>query len=68
MLAKPPTDTKPATFAHCGRYGVRLVSGLSCPYCSRMLHATDVEVDRHGDAWLICAGCHKDILKIGLAL
>lgn len=52
------------SFAHCGRYGVYLVSGLPCPYCSRELHATDIGIDRRGDTWLICAGCHKDILKI----
>jgi hypothetical protein len=52
------------SFARCGQHGVYLVSGLPCPYCSRMLHATDVGLDRRGDAWLICAGCHKDILKI----
>jgi hypothetical protein len=29
-----------------------------------MLHATDVGLDRRGDTWIICSGCHKDILKI----
>jgi hypothetical protein len=52
------------SFAHCGRYGVYLVSGLPCPYCSRELHATDIGIDRRGDTWITCAGCHKDILKI----
>jgi hypothetical protein len=64
MLMKPTTTQPTTTFARCGRYGVYLVSGMPCPYCARMLHAADAEIDRRGDAWLICAGCHKDIVKI----
>jgi transposase-like protein len=52
------------SFARTGSYEVHLVNGVSCPYCSRMLYAGDVEVHRRGDARLICAGCHRDILKI----
>ena len=52
------------SFACTGRYDVHLVNGVACPYCARVLHATDVGLDRRGDTWIICAGCHKDILKI----
>lgn len=63
MTNYPPPQ--PAmSFAFAGKYAVYLADGIPCPHCGRMLHATDVEVDRRGDAWLICVGCHKDILKI----
>jgi hypothetical protein len=52
------------SFACTGRYDVHLVNGVACPYCARVLHATDVGLDRRGDTWIICSGCHKDILKI----
>jgi DNA-directed RNA polymerase subunit RPC12/RpoP len=52
------------SFARTGKYDVHLVHGVACPYCARVLHASDVEVDQRGDTWLICAGCHRDVLKI----
>jgi hypothetical protein len=35
---------------------------LRCPYCRRELRATDVELLDHGDARIVCPGCHRDLL------
>lgn len=43
---------------------VRLVAGVHCPYCGRELRAQDVEPLDHGDARIVCSGCHRDILTI----
>ena len=65
MLAKSPTDTKPATtFVYAGRYAVRLAASLKCPHCTRPLHASDVEVD-FGAVRIVCQGCHCDVLIVG---
>jgi transposase-like protein len=44
---------------------IRLAVSLTCPYCGRALHATDVEQDY--ETRLICSGCHRDVLIIGSA-
>jgi hypothetical protein len=63
MLANTPRPE--ITFARCGHYEVHLIS-MPCPFCSRMLRASDVKIDHRGELQLICSGgCHKDILKIG---
>jgi hypothetical protein len=54
------------TFAYAGSHAVRLATGLKCPHCSRALRANDVKAD-FGDVQLICANCHRDVLKIGAA-
>ena len=63
MLTK--TTTAPAmVFARVGyKSEVWLITRVNCPYCARQLKATDVRAD-YGQAQLICAGCHRDILII----
>jgi hypothetical protein len=39
---------------------------LRCPHCGRELQATDVDADAFG-LFLICRGCHKDVLTVGAA-
>ena len=95
MLSKSPNNTDvPMTFAFAGTSTVRLAANLTCPHCSRRLHAGDVDVgidvglydtaaggvrvelDDTSDGsvcagtvdfsvWLVCSGCHRDILAIG---
>jgi hypothetical protein len=46
---------------------VRLTNGLACPHCGRTLRASDAEIDDHA-VFVICAGCHRDVLTIGARL
>jgi hypothetical protein len=65
MLANTPRSE--TTFARDGRCEIRLAVGTKCPHCGRQLHAHDVKTD-FGNAKLVCAGCHRDVLTIGGAV
>jgi hypothetical protein len=63
MLSKSPNTTPEMTFAFSGDSTVRLARNVPCPFCGRFMHASDVEVV-FGSVFVICAGCHADVLVI----
>jgi hypothetical protein len=67
MVHVRPGPRPRQSFARDGSHEIRLTVGLTCAHCGRELHASDVTVDV-GAVGLICTGCHRDVLTIGLAL
>jgi hypothetical protein len=53
-------------FACAGDWQLCLATGVTCPFCDRIIRARDAEIaDAVGDGFrIVCPHCHRDVLQV----
>jgi transposase-like protein len=66
MTAALPAYEHTSVKGRSSTWHVRIMAGLACPICDRIMHAHDAQQsDRKGHRLrFVCAGCHRDLIEL----